>query len=92
MENAKRFASWAIKNCQSETTDGNIEYEGKIYKSVTKTWVGNIGKRAAKIYREIGDYALLVNEETEQLIIRRVGQYRSDFGKLIVAQTIFTEI
>lgn len=92
MKNANSFAKWALKNCQKEEVEENVEYEGKIYRCVTKSWMGNIGKRAAKIYREIGDSALLVNEEFETLTIRRFGQYKSDFGKLGVFHTVYTEV
>lgn len=88
------LVQWALDHAQSVHAD-STEYEGTTYESETRSFTGDLGKRMAGVRDELGKPGkhTLVCTEHHILVINVGGNgMASQFGRLMVAQTIFTPV
>ena len=84
------FIDWAISKAQKVTENDPVEYEGKMYKSVTRMFRGNLNPGRVRALREqYGSHP--VNEEFRQVTCKWAGTYISEMSKVMVIETIYFE-
>jgi len=84
------FIDWAISKAQHVTEGDPIEYEGKVYKSITRRFNGNLNPGRVKALRkEFGTSP--VNEEYRQVTCKWGGNYISEMSRVMVIETIYFE-
>lgn len=90
---ASKFVEWALGSKSVKVTHDSTQYQGKQYQVVMKSWSGNIGKRAAAIYKELGATRVyLVNTELHQVWIESGARYVSEYGQIRVGEVVFSEV
>jgi hypothetical protein len=87
---ASSFVQWALERSKATFDPNPVAYEGRYYQVTFRAWSGNIGNKAASIYREVGNGRVhLVNDELRQLWVENSARYSSEYGALSVGEALY---